>query len=480
MAVTGKFDADFSDFKNEVDESTVKLKAMETEADAVGAAVDKALTPKGGAGSALEGMTGALGNLNTAAASTTTTLAQLAMENDAIAASSVAVVTTTEMEAAGFLTVQSTTAETVAGLMSAAGAAEIFGSAIIGWKIGRAVSDFFDLDKVIGNATASLLGLGNVAGETAGAKLDTLAKASQEAGYQVTNLSEAIQILTDKNLERLKATMQGLAAGASDKIFYEWAKQIEQLTQAGLIPQLTKDLDSQAFSVKELSDMYGGPGGGLIGAISEYQRELTKQRAAEKDADREHADFLKEVQGILKDQDAEKNKQETLDAKVRELERNHLVEMGGGLLGLSRIQQESSQKDFENTVKQITAHEKLVATLAQEVQAATALNSARTLGPTTPDAAGDAASRRDAAIDRANAQQKLTGVDMSQVIVDAWFKFDEQTGARKPLAGTTGTGPTVNMNVSGVFDMTTVRQMTDAISAELMRRTGADRYLPAR
>jgi hypothetical protein len=155
--------------------------------------------------------------------------------------------------------------------------------------------------------------------------------------------------------------------------------------------------------------------------------------------------------------------------------------MGAGILGLSRLEQESSQKDFEATVKQITAHQALVKTLTEEVTAATALNTARTLGPTTPDAAGDAASRRDAALGRIAAQQqKAPELDLSSLIVDAWLKFDEQVGARKPLAGAAGTGPTVNMNVSGVFDMSTVRQMTDAISAELMRRTGADRYLPAR
>jgi hypothetical protein len=477
MAVTGKFDADFGDFKSEVDESTAKLKAMEVEADAVGAAVDKALTPKGGASSALDALTGALGNVGTAAAGTTTTLGQLAIANDAIAASSTIVVTTAEMEAAGFLTMQSSLAALGAEIATAGGAVEVLGAAFIGWKIGRAVSDFFDLDKAIGNATASLLGLGNVAAETAAAKVDTLSKASKEAGYQITNMSEAVAVLTDKNLERMKAAMQATAAAASDKAFYDWEKAIEQLTQAGLIPSLTKDLDSQAFSLKTLAERYGTS----TEALAEYQRELTKQRAAEKDADREHADFLKEVQTILKAQDDEKNKQEALDAKIRELERNHLVDMGAGILGLSRLEQEQSQKDFEATVKQITAHEKLVATLKEEVAAATALNTARTLGPTTPDAAGDAASRRDAALSRISAQQaKAPEVDLSSLIVDAWLKFDEQVGARAPLPGAAGTGPTVNMNVSGVFDMTTVRQMTDAISAELMRRTGADRYLPAR
>ena len=47
MPIKGTFDADFEDFKKEVDLSTEKLKTMEAEADRVGVAVDKAVTPTG-------------------------------------------------------------------------------------------------------------------------------------------------------------------------------------------------------------------------------------------------------------------------------------------------------------------------------------------------------------------------------------------------------------------------------------------------
>ena len=477
MAVTGKFDADFDDFKNEVDASTDKLKKMEAQADAVGTAVDKALEPKGGATGAIDTLGGAITNVGTAAATTSTQLGDLAVASDAAAQGGVAVVSAAEMEAAGFETLQSVTAATVAELMTATGAIEVIGAAMIGWKVGRAVSDFLDLDRAIGNATATALGWGSAAGEAAGAATDTLAKATEAAGYSVTKLSEAITILNEKDLERLKTVLRAVADQQADRLFDSWHHEIEGLTAAGLIPQLTKDLDSQAFTLKQLSQWYQVS----EGSLANFQRELSKQRADQKDSEQGELDFRKEVQKILKESDDEKNKQETLDAKVRELERNHLVEQSAGLLGLSKIQQETSQKDFENTVKQITAHEKLVATINDEIAAATRLNTARTLGPTQADPAGDAAGRRDLALAQiAKRQQEAPELDLSQLIVDAWLKFDEEVGARAPLAGKGGTPAVVNMNISGVWDPATVRQMTDKLSEELMKRTGADRYLPAR
>ncbi len=474
MAVTGKFDADFDDFKREVDESTNKLKDMETQADAVGQAVDKALQPQAGGGGGLDQLGGALGGIGQAANTATTELGNFAVANQAAVAGGMEMVSVAEMEAAGFLTLQGQTAQTIAEIASGVGAVELLGSAFIGWKIGRVISDLFDLDRTIGNATAKLLGMGDAAGQSAAAGAETLAKASEAAGYAVTNLHQAVQILTDKDLERLKTLLRGIADQQADRMFAAWAKEIEEIH--GLLPSLTRDLDSHAFSMKELAERYQIS----IGAIQEYQRELTKQRSAEKDQEQQHLDYLKEVDRILKAQDEAAAKRETVKANVRELERNHLIDQGKGLLGLSKIEQDTSQKDFEATVKRITAHQKLVDTIQAEVTLAQKENTAMTLGPGTPDPAGDAAAKRDATLAQIAAQQKKAPeMDLSALIVNAWLKFDQAVGAR---GGPQQAQPpaVVNMNVSGVFDPSSIRQLTDAISGELMRRTGADRYLPAR
>lgn len=81
------------------------------------------------------------------------------------------------------------------GAVQSAGAA--IGAGYAGWKIGRAIADFFDLDTKIGNATASLLGWGDAAGEAAAAKADTLARATEIVGYKVIDLATAIKINND-------------------------------------------------------------------------------------------------------------------------------------------------------------------------------------------------------------------------------------------------------------------------------------------
>jgi hypothetical protein len=475
MAVTGKFDADFEDFKREVDVSTSKLKDMETQADAVGQAVDKALQPNAGGGGGLDALGGALGGIGTSAKTASTELGNLAVANQAAVAGGAEVVSVAEMEAAGFLTLQTQITNTVTEVVSMTGAIELAGSALIGWKVGRAISELFGLDEIIGNATAKLLGMGDAAGEAAAAGADTLARASQAAGYAITNMNEAVKVLTDVQLERLKTTMRGVADQQADRMFANWHKQIEELQTSGLIPSLTKDLDSHAFTLKQLADWYKVD----IGALQEFQRELANQRSAEKDADAAHLEYQKEVERILKAEDDAAAKRETLRAKVRELERNHLIDQGNGLLGLSKIEQETSQKDFEATAKRIIAHQKLVDTIQAEVKLAQAENTMMT-SPGQPDTGLDAALKRDASLTQIGKQQaKTPEIDLSALITNAWLKYDQEVGARSANKATAASA-IVNMNVSGVFDPSSVRQLTDAISAELMRRTGADRYLPAR
>ena len=81
------------------------------------------------------------------------------------------------------------------GLVATAGLAA--GAALAGWKIGRLVADFFDLDKAIGNATAKMLGWGNVSGETAGAQQDVVTRAIERGAAVTITYSEALQFNAD-------------------------------------------------------------------------------------------------------------------------------------------------------------------------------------------------------------------------------------------------------------------------------------------
>lgn len=81
----------------------------------------------------------------------------------------------------------------------------VMASAMAGWKIGRAVADFFNLDQAIGNATAKLFGWGDVAAEVAGAKQDTLMKAYANGATGIITYAQAIEFnrkALEKNTEQ--------------------------------------------------------------------------------------------------------------------------------------------------------------------------------------------------------------------------------------------------------------------------------------
>lgn len=82
--------------------------------------------------------------------------------------------------------------QTAAGLGMIATAGLAIGAGYTGWKVGRAIADFFDLDEEIANATATLMGYGNVAEEVAGAKQDTINRAIANGAKETITYTEAI------------------------------------------------------------------------------------------------------------------------------------------------------------------------------------------------------------------------------------------------------------------------------------------------
>ncbi len=86
------------------------------------------------------------------------------------------------------------------GAVGTAGAA--LGAGIVGWNIGRAVADFFDLDKAIAQTTASLLGYGNLAAEVSGAKQDTINRAIAAGARETVSYAQAIEFLVAAELRK--------------------------------------------------------------------------------------------------------------------------------------------------------------------------------------------------------------------------------------------------------------------------------------
>lgn len=104
------------------------------------------------------------------------------------------------------------------GMIGTAGAA--LGAAYGGWQVGRMISDFFGLDKAIGNATAKLMGWGDVAGEEAAAGADAL---NGQLSYQANLLRQAEQAGEDNNVVLSQAALEwNFAAGAVEEAAYEY------------------------------------------------------------------------------------------------------------------------------------------------------------------------------------------------------------------------------------------------------------------
>jgi hypothetical protein len=137
------------------------------------------------------------------------------------------------------------------GLIATAGL--VVGAGMAGWKIGRAVADFFDLDKKIGDATAKLLGFGDVGAAAAGAKADVLAKASKAAGIEIKDMALAMAI----NEEVAKTSAAALAART---VVTRTAAEVEKAAADAIHAsnaRLVNDLQAQVDAAKPFRDAMG-------------------------------------------------------------------------------------------------------------------------------------------------------------------------------------------------------------------------------
>lgn len=158
------------------------------------------------------------------------------------------------------------------GALATAGLA--FGAAIGGWKIGRLISDFFDLDDAIGKATSKVLGLGDIAAQEAGAGMDVLTRATQIAGHEVTNFAEAQKIIIDAN-GKFAASMN-----TSEFRVSQWHAELAKVQGEGKLESLRLAVLSHNSTMEELSKQYGIS----TRALEFFKRQLTDTAAAhEKD-----------------------------------------------------------------------------------------------------------------------------------------------------------------------------------------------------
>lgn len=172
-----------------------------------------------------------------------------------------------------------TVMESVGSLGALLTAGAVFGAAMVGWKIGRAAAEFFDLDKKIGDLTAKLLGIGDVAGQEAAAGLDVLAKASKTMGFEIKDMDLAMAI----NAETAKGWKTGtqLSAEATAR----WQVELDKIKKD--LPGLDAELKAGNLTQKELAANYK-VSEEAIKLFSHQVRDATK-------AEKEHAEVVHEA-----------------------------------------------------------------------------------------------------------------------------------------------------------------------------------------
>lgn len=387
------------------------------------------------------------------------------------------------------------------GVLGTAGLA--VGAAIGGWKLGRAVADTLELDKAIADTTATLLGFGNVAQEEAAAKLDALAAASRRVGHDVKDMAEALAIGREAMRDlQIKAA----PAEALDQ-YKKFAAELAVLKSDGVLPALQKQIEDQRVSLADLARIYGIS----EGALQLFIRRLKEQKDAHDQLKASIAENHHWLEEFLAKQKAIAEETARWLERVRELERG-ISAVRAGLLGLSEDEQKRTQQGFEAFGKSASADEAARARNAAaqglsptgvplelasnpfvvlsddmkkldlEVQALARQTGSLELANRTVEA------RRQEALDRFVASMNKLGAAADQAAekvapsfpgvgpdVNPWSSLNPTPITVKPIVpGTFGLAgaPAVNVNVSGVWDPATVRQLTDAVSEELMRRSG--------
>jgi hypothetical protein len=268
MAIQAEFVADFSKWKAEVLAAQTDLKGLQASAESATKEVAK-LTDEGA------------GRFTVTAAEirkaggATKDLSDDFKNFDSVL-SSVGVNIGSHVKAFGELKAAAGQSATSLGAVGTAGLA--VGAAFAGWQLGRMIADVLGLDKAVADLATRLLDLGDVKAQTAAARTDAMAIASQRAGREITSMSEAVAVNNKWLADWLITTGRSKDVIAdSERQIAKWRAEIAAVKDQGNITALTHDLDSQNFSLDELSKRYGIH----IDALQFYQRELAKALALE-------------------------------------------------------------------------------------------------------------------------------------------------------------------------------------------------------
>jgi DNA-binding ferritin-like protein (Dps family) len=296
MALSGVFDADFSDFVAECAKADAGLAAIAEGATKTETAVvqmaTSAETTATSTGTAITG-------LSTATTNTSTGFKGMA-DSLRVADKSLGAFGVSMYKGINVLDeLGQVSGKTAADLGKLGTAGAVAAAAMAGWNLGRWIADLTGADQAVANFASRLMGWGDVAKETAGATTDLLERASRNAGRTITDVAEAVKINTDA----VKANAETFNTSANR--VQAWEAEISKAANSGDLPQIVEDLKSQNSTLEQLTAHYKISTEALqylqreMRATAEATREkeqADKKAAAEAQA---HADAMKHLQDSM-------------------------------------------------------------------------------------------------------------------------------------------------------------------------------------
>lgn len=447
MALTGKLEADFGEFDTAVTKSIGNLRSFEQSGAKVEQQLNRLQLPPAlattsiDAATAVRGFAGALDQtdkaLNLVGVSLGPTIGTLK-----------------ELSAAANQSFTSLGALGTAGLVLATLLAAFKGTRTAGTFFGV---DWDALDKKIGDSTAKLLGFGDVAGQQAAAGADVLARASQNAGREITSMAEAIEINRkategwQADVKRANDAIAQLhAPEEAAKQLAAWHAEIDSLKASGLLGDLTKNLDSQSFSVQQLSGWYKVS----VDSIQQYGRE---HRAALDAAAHAVPPVTAHVADLAR----------TLGDDLTSAARDAWSEMDRVNASIAQTQRILDELDAHKRQRDAANAAKKSQTFSTEVEA---LAGGRSLEDYVREAGGDVNS----ALIKYNADLARAKTQSTQATTTTTARPPVSPVLTRPVvplsAGGSATTVNVTMNISGVFDPNAKRQLAQAVGDEILTR----------
>jgi hypothetical protein len=288
MAISAKFVADFSQWKAAVQGAQGELAKLTTSTDTAGRSLQKLTDEQAGR------MTVTTAEIKKAGIATGDWGKELGKFDSILASFGVNV--STQVKALQEMRSAAGASATQLGLLGTAGLAA--GAALAGWQIGRLIADLTGLDQKVAETARQLLGLADPALETAAAKQDVLDRATKNAGRTITDYAEAIRINQKAHEDWILVSGRSKdAAQESADAVNSWRAEIGAVYARGDIKALNADLESQNFSLQELSKRYGVH----VEALQYWQREQRKTAEAEKARAKESAEAMAAIKKAADD-----------------------------------------------------------------------------------------------------------------------------------------------------------------------------------